>query len=142
MAAQYLYCPQCRKKNSIHQKLFDTLYDFSRICPENCPVCGTPRELRLSLDFQLGAGDGEFKVVSAFLPEKIESWLGEEEQEVSLYPFLVVLQNNEGRQFCWMPYWHVTGKEAHYGQHAVCLQSQQFDSLMAQFEEKGLLQPS
>jgi hypothetical protein len=92
----------------------------------------------VSVDFQLGAGDGEFKVVSAFLPDKLESWLGEEEQEVTLYPFLVVLQNCEGKQFCWMPYWHVTGKEARYGQHAVCLESRQFDSLMAQFGERML----
>ena len=39
-----------------------------------------------------------------------------------------------------MPYWHVTGKEARYGQHAVCLESRQFDSLMAQFGE-GMLEP-
>jgi len=76
--------------------------------------------------------------VSAFLPDKLESWLGEEEQEVTLYPFLVVLQNCEGKQFCWMPYWHVTGKEARYGQHAVCLESRQFDSLMAQCGERML----
>ncbi len=92
------------------------------------------------MDFQLGGGDGEFRVVSAFLPDKLESWLGEEEQEVTLYPFLVVLQSIERKQFCWMPYWHVTGKEARYGQHAVCLESRQFDSLMAQFGE-GMLEP-
>lgn len=136
MAAQYLYCPQCHKKCSTHQKLFDTLYEFSRTSPENCGFCGGMRELRLTLDFQLGAGDGEFKVASAFLPDKLDSWLGEEEEEVTFYPFLVVLENSEGKQFCWMPYWHVTGKEARYGQHAVCLNSSQFDSLMAQLGEK------
>ena len=138
MATQCFYCYQCHKKYPTHQTLFDTLYEFSRIPPENCPACGGARELRVSVDFQLGAGDGEFKVVSAFLPDKLESWLGEEEQEVTLYPFLVVLQNCEGKQFCWMPYWHVTGKEARYGQHAVCLESRQFDSLMAQFGERML----
>lgn len=140
MAAQYFYCPQCRKRTLTHHKLFDSLYDFSRIVPETCPACGAARELRLSLDFQLGAGDGEFKVVSAFLPEKLESWLGEEEQEVTLYPFLVVLQNNEGKQFCWMPYWHVTGKDARFGQHALCLERAQLDSLMTQFDGKILQQ--
>jgi hypothetical protein len=29
-----------------------------------------------------------------------------------------------------MPYWHVTGKEARYGQHAVCLDQSQFESLI------------
>ena len=140
MAAQYHYCPQCRKRVPTHQKLFETLYEFSKTVPESCPACSTERELRLSLDFQLGGGDGEFKVVSAFLPERLESWLGEEEQEVTLYPFLVVLQNNEGKQFCWMPYWHVTGNEARFGQHALCLEKAQLDSLMAQFEET-VLQP-
>jgi hypothetical protein len=138
VATQCFYCYQCHKKYPTHQTLFDTLHEFSRTSPENCPACGGARELRVSVDFQLGGGDGEFKVVSAFLPDKLESWLGEEEQEVTLYPFLVVLQNGEGKQFCWMPYWHVTGKEARYGQHAVCLESTQFDSLMAQFAERML----
>ena len=101
-------------------------------------VDGGTRELRVSLDFQLGAGDGDFKVVSAFLPEKLESWLGEEEEEVTFYPFLVILQNKELRQFCWMPYWHLTGKEARFGQHAVCLETAQFDSLRAQLDENVL----
>ncbi len=133
MAAQYFYCVQCQKKSPTHQKLFDTLYEFSRTSPETCLTCGGKRELRLTLDFQLGEGDAEFKVISAFLPEKLESWLGEEDEEVTLYPFLVVLQTGDGKQFCWMPYWHVTGKDARYGQHALCLQGAQFDSLMAQF---------
>ena len=138
MAAQYFYCTHCRKKDPTHQKLFDSLYEFSKNVPENCPACGGTRELRMSLDFQLGAGDGDFKVVSAFLPEKLESWLGEEEEEVTFYPFLVILQNKELRQFCWMPYWHLTGKEARFGQHAVCLETAQFDSLRAQFDENVL----
>jgi hypothetical protein len=138
VAAQYLYCPQCRKKHPSHQKLFDILYEFSKTCPENCATCGGERQLRLTLDFQLGSGDGEFTVVSALLPHRLESWLGEDQEEVTFYPFLIVLQNNEGKQFCWMPYWHVTGKEARYGQHAVCLESGQFDSLRAQFKEKAL----
>lgn len=141
MATPCFYCHQCHKKYPSHQTLFDTLYEFSNGAPQNCPTCGDLRELRLSLDFQLGDGEGEFRVVSAFLPDKLESWLGEEQQEVTLYPFLVVLQNSEGKQFCWMPYWHVTGKEARYGQHAVCLESTQFDSLMSQFGDR-ILQPA
>src|SRR5437763_2004836 len=139
MAAQYFVCAQCHNRYPTHQKLFDVLYDFTRIAPENCCECGSPRELHLTLDFQLGAGDSDYKVVSAFLPERLESWLGDEAQEVTFYPFLVVLQRcGDGKQFCWMPYWHVTGKEARYGQHAVCLESRQFDSLMAQFGERML----
>jgi hypothetical protein len=48
--------------------------------------------LHVNLDLQLGAGDGDFKVVSAHLPETLESWLGEEEEEVTFYPLLVVLE--------------------------------------------------
>jgi hypothetical protein len=92
----------------------------------------------VSLDFQLGVGDGNFKVLHAFLPEKLESWLGEEEEEVTLYPFLVVLEGSGGKQFNWMPYWHVTGKDAHFGQHALCLEQMQFDSLVAQAQERTL----
>ena len=138
VANPYLVCTDCRKKYPTHQKLFDSLYEFSRKSVECCPSCGAPRDLYLNLDFQLGAGDGIFRVVSAFLPEKLESWLGEEEEEVTFYPFLVMLQAADGKQFCWMPYWHVTGKEARYGQHAVCLESSQFESLMAQAQEKRL----
>jgi len=108
------------------------------MAPEECPACGGTRELRVNLDFQLGAGDGDFKVVSAFLPDKLESWLGDGEEEVTYYPFLIVLQSAEGKQFCWMPYWHVTGNEARYGQHAICLESNQFSSLIEQVEGKAL----
>jgi hypothetical protein len=138
MAAQYLYCSQCHKKYPTHHTLFDTLYEFCKGSPEHCPICGATRELKLSLDFQLGAGDSEFRVVSAFLPDKLESWLGEEEEEVTFYPFLVILQNSEDKQFCWMPYWHVTGREARFGQHAICLDKAQLDSLMAQYGETVL----
>ena len=137
MAAQYFFCIQCHKKYPTHQKLFDTLYDFSKMAPEECPACGGTRDLHTNLDFQLGGGDGDFKVVSAFLPEKLDSWLGEESEEVTFYPFLVVLHRaGDNKQFCWMPYWHVTGKEARYGQHAVCLDQMQFESLMEQAREK------
>ena len=140
MAAQYLYCPQCHKKFSTLLRLFDTLYDFSKAPPENCPACGAAREVHVILDFQLGVGDGDFKVVHAFLPEKLQSWLGEDEEEVTLYPFLVVLQGvAESKQFCWMPYWHVVGKDARFGQHALCLEHSQFESLASQAQGQVLI---
>ena len=138
MAAQFFYCTECHKKYPTHQKLFDTLYNFTKAAPECCPGCGRSPDLRLTLDFPLGAGNSEYKVVSALLPEKLESWLGEEEEEVTFYPFLVVLETCGGKQFCWMPYWHVTGKDARYGQHAVCLDKRQFASLIEQVNEKEL----
>jgi hypothetical protein len=137
MPSAYFSCNECQKKFPAHKKLFNALYEFQKANPENCPACGGSKELRISLDFQLGCGDGEFKVISAFLPDKLESWLGEEEEEVTFYPFLVVLQRTgDGKQFCWMPYWHVTGKDARYGQHAVCMDQAQFESLIAQAREK------
>jgi hypothetical protein len=140
VATQYFYCPQCHKKYSTVVRLFDAIYDFSKAAPEACPACGSARELHVALDFQLGVGDGDFKVVHAFLPDKLESWLGEDEEEVTLYPFLVVLQGaGKSKQFCWMPYWHVAGKDARFGQHAVCLEQSQFESLAAQAQEKMLV---
>jgi hypothetical protein len=119
--------------------LFDTLYNSPKMAPEECPACGGTRELRVHLDFQLGAGDGDFKVISALLPSKLESWSGEEGEEVTFYPFLVVLEGGaESKQFCWMPCWHDVGKEARYGQHAVGLDHAQFDRFIAQVHEKGL----
>ena len=137
MPSAHFFCNTCHKKYPTHQKLFDTLYNFQRMNREDCPECGGMRELHLSPDFQLGCGDEEFKIISAFLPEKLDSWLGEEAQEVTFYPFLVVLERAaDGRQFCWMPYWHVTGKEARYGQHAMCVDRAQFENLIAQAQEK------
>jgi hypothetical protein len=139
MASQCFFCIQCNRKYPTHQTLFDTLYNFQKMAPEDCSACGGTRELRLTLDFQLGTGDGEFKVVSAFLPEKLESWLGEEEEEVTFYPFLVVLhRTSDSKEFCWMPYWHVRGKDAKFGQHAVCLDHAEFESLIAQARETAL----
>jgi hypothetical protein len=136
VAAQYYYCTGCHNKVSTSLRLFDALYDFSKAPPQDCPVCGGARELHVSLDFQLGFGDGDFKVVHAFLPDKLDSWLGEEEEEVTYYPFLVVLQGgSESKQFYWMPYWHVVGKDARFGQHAICLDHSQFDSLVTQAEK-------
>ncbi len=133
MAAQCYFCKECHKKYPTHLTLFEALDEFQKARPENCPACGASRELRLTLDFQLGSGDGEFTVVSAFLPERLESWLGAEEEEVTLYPFLVALQRtSDCRHFYWTPYWHVTGKDARYGQHALCLDQAQFESLIGQ----------
>ena len=132
MASQYYFCRECHKKFPTHHKLFDTLYNFQKTGPEDCSVCGATRELQLTLDFQLGSGDQAFKVVSAFLPDKLDSWLGAEEEEVTLYPFLVVLESkSDHRHFCWKPYWHVTGEEARYGQHAPCLDQAQFENLIS-----------
>jgi hypothetical protein len=137
MPSAHFFCNTCHKKHPTHQKLFDTLYHFQNMNREDCPDCGGTQELHLSPDFQLGCGDEEFKIVSAFLPEKLDSWLGEEAQEVTFYPFLVVIERvGDGRQFCWMPYWHVTGKEARYGQHAMCVDRAQFEDLIAQAQEK------
>jgi len=138
VAAQFFYCTQCHKKYPTHQKLFDTLYNFTKAAPEACPICGGIRDLHVTLDFQLGAGDSDYRVISAVLPDKLESWMGGEQEEVTFYPFLVVLETSERKQFCWMPYWHVTGKESRYGQHAVCLEKSQFESLIEQAEVREL----
>jgi hypothetical protein len=139
MAAQHFLCIQCHKKYATHQKVFETLYDFQEMAPEECPACGGMQELHITLDFQLGGGEGDFKVVSALLPDKLESWLGEEEEEVTSYPFLLTLQRaGDHKEFCWMPFWLVTGKEARYVQHAVCMGQAQFESLIAQVLEKQL----
>ncbi len=137
MAAQYYLCTNCHKKEPTHHKLFDTLYEFQRTQPEPC-ACGGIRELHITLDFQLGAGNSDFKIVSAALPDRLDSWLGQEEEEVTFYPFLVVLERaGDHRQFCWMPYWHVTGKEARYGQHAICLDHSQFENLISKLGDKA-----
>lgn len=106
--------------------------------PQECPACGGTQEPHLTLDFQLGAGDANFKVVPALLPDKAESWMGGEEEEVTFYPFLVGLRRRW--QTVLRPYWHATGTEARYGQYTVCLEQSQFDSLTEQIHDR-VLQP-
>jgi len=138
MATQFLSCSSCHKRFPTHQKLFETLYEFHRLGAGSCPACSGSRELHITLDFQLGDGDSVFKVVSALLPDRLDSWLGQGEEEVTLYPFLVTLQRvGDNHEFCWMPYWHVTGKDARFGQHAICLDQSQFESLINQAREKN-----
>lgn len=80
---------------------YSTVFTTSpKAAPEPCPVCGGARDLHVTLDFQLGVGDSDYKIIHALLPEKLESWLGEEQEEVTFYPFLVVLETVEGKQFC------------------------------------------
>jgi hypothetical protein len=45
------------------------------MAPEDCAACGGTRQLHITLDFQPGAGEGDFLVVSAILPNKLESRL-------------------------------------------------------------------
>jgi len=80
-------------------------------------VSTTSKPLTAPGFLQLGAGDTDFKVVSALLPEKLESWMGEEREEVTFYPFVVVLETSEGKQFCWMPNLRICwGTQSHASQ--------------------------
>jgi hypothetical protein len=104
------------------------------MAPVKCPACRGTRELRVNLDFQPGAGDGDFKVISALLPTKLESWPDEEERS-HLLPVSSRARRQGGKQTI-LPYWQVVGRQARYGQHAACLDHAQFDSLIAQVHEK------
>lgn len=46
------------------------------MAPEQCPARGGTRELGVPLDFQLGAGDGDFKVASAKAGRKASNSAG------------------------------------------------------------------
>ncbi|HUO27170.1 MAG TPA: hypothetical protein VMU61_16000 [Candidatus Aquilonibacter sp.] len=96
-------------------------------------------EVRLRPDFQLGAGGDEYRVINAFIPEKLESWLGEDEEEVTFFPFLVVLERAaDSKRFYWLPYWHLVGRNARHGQYATFLDQAQFDSLVTQAQQTTL----
>jgi len=131
--------PRNATKGYPTQKLCDTLYHFTKAAPESCPGCGRSRDLRLTLDVALGAGDTEYKVVSALLPEKLESWLGEEEEEV-MYS-LPRRARDVRRQAVLLDALLACDRQGRprFGQHAVCLDKRQFESLIEQVNEK--LQP-
>jgi hypothetical protein len=114
------------------------------MAPVKCPACRGTRELRVNLDFQPGAGDGDFKVISALLPDKAGVMARRRGRRCHLLPVSSRTRRQGGKQTI-LPYWQVVGKQARYGQHAACLDHAQFDSLIAQVHEKveeKVLQPA
>jgi hypothetical protein len=139
---RYYICDQCNGR-TYPPTLFKALLEFSRSAPK-CGACGTIKNLHLKFSFGLGAGEGSFKVLGAFLPPDLKSWR-DDGREVTYHPFLVVLEGTEkdGCSF-WFPYWHIVEgggatKKTKYGQWAPLIDDYQFDSLIAQAREKGFL---
>jgi hypothetical protein len=70
-------------------------------------------------------------------PRKVESWLGEAEEEVTSNRSWSCWKAGERQAVLLMPYWHVVGKESDMS-HADYLDHAQFDSLIQQAKDNEL----
>lgn len=134
---KYYFCETCQRRSAT-PRLLDTLRDFSEAnSAPPCHACGQEQELHVVLPFGLSAGMADCKVLSAFLPRELLSWEHEEEK-VTFFPFLVVLQRaGDDSYSAWLPYWHLHGNRRKYGQYAPFMDDPQFIDLVRQAQQRG-----
>lgn len=140
MATERYYTCECCDR-SYPGSLFDALVNFSMGNPI-CSDCGSQRALHLVFEFGLGAGYRHCKVLAAFLPRERCSWKVRNGGKVTFYPFLVIVETDDGDQSCWLPYWHVAEskrkpRKTKYGQWAPFLNQSEFKSLLKQARKAG-----
>jgi len=143
MATIYEYqCPRCGVR-SCRAKMFDVLRAFARQGHAPACSCGGPSTLRLTFDFQLGAGPFPCEVVAAFLPDTPASWDDGQGNRVVFYPFLVVTHAPDGERSVWLPYWHEVHEPGQtrtpFGQWAPFMGVTHFAELVAKAQAAGLL---
>jgi len=111
----------------------DVLLDFPKSIP-SCASCGGNNELHLLPPFALGAGTRDFRVVDAF--HESVSWRSK--NKVVFYPFLVILEcRGEDDRMVWLPYWHIDGGKAKFGERAPWMDFSLFEGLVEQARSKG-----
>ena len=132
---RYYKCMICGKKTPQRERLLDVLLEFPKSIP-NCASCGRSNELRLIPPFALGAGTHEYKVLDAF--HESLPWQDENKVDVVFHPFLVVLERTDGNgQMVWLPYWHIHGTKAKFGERAPWMDIDLFVGLLTQARAKG-----
>jgi len=130
---RYYKCTKCGKQAGTG-KLLDVLLGFPKSIP-NCASCGGSNELRMIPPFALGAGAHEYTVLDAFHEEL--SW-PHGGNKVLFYPFLVILEYTDGNgRTVWLPYWHIYGTKAKFGERAPWMDIDLFEGLLAQARAKG-----
>jgi hypothetical protein len=75
-------------------------------------LCRLRRNAAVAHHSRLSTGCGRGRLLGRFRHSAQQTGIaaGEEEEEVTFYPFLAGLERSgDNRQFCWMPYWHATG---------------------------------
>jgi hypothetical protein len=139
---RYYLCGRCEKRSKA-PKLFNALKKIAAgEAPPGCTDCGA--EAKLHLDFAPGIQGRERRkcaVLDAFVPRNLGTPEGRE-GSIDFYPFLVVLEVEDGGQRVWLPYWHVMGEEGKrrapkYGQWAPRMDVVYFRDLLDQACEKG-----
>ena len=139
MATDRFYvCSGCGNRTWI-PNLFDALQKKASETIHACECCSNTCEIELTFHFGLDAGDSTCTVFRAFLPENRFSWTDGQGNHVEYFPFLVILESDNGKSF-WLPYWHlINGGVRKYGQWAPNIDAEQFTSLLNQTQAAGVL---
>jgi hypothetical protein len=90
------------------------LLEFSN-AHRTCEACKSKRELHLVFGFAKEAGSRPCKVLGAFIPRPLTWWRLKNGDKVTFYPFLVVVETEDGDRSCWLPYgmlWRAAGRSS------------------------------
>ena len=139
VATESYYTCECRAR-SYPSNLFESLIGFAKENPP-CTDCKKRKDLHLVFEFGLGVGRCHCKVLAAFLPQDLCSWKDGNDR-VTFYPFLVIVETDDGDRSCWLPYWHIAesqcgNRKTKYGQWAPFMNQAEFRSLLTQARQAG-----
>ena len=96
---------------------------------------GTTSRLALGLD----VGTTPCTVLDVFLPQGSQSW-EEKGEQVTFYLVLVIpTVARDGKQCCWLPYWHIHGKNTKFEQSAPLMDADELLGMLEQARDKGYL---
>ncbi len=120
-------CEKCKDQRYVGE-LFSALLSITRNETFKCLKCEGCYRIHLNFQFALGVNQNEGEVIAAYLPDKLDQWTNKGD-EITYYPFLVVLKYNYGKEI-WLPYWHVIKRGdkllKRYGQWAPVIRMNDF----------------
>ena|SRR5579872_600224 len=142
MATERYFTCECSGRDYCGE-LFAALHNLAASRESTCPQCGAVKQLHLVFQFGLEAGNMACKVLAVFSPTASRgTWQKMAGEIVTFFPFLVVLESDEGQKI-WLPYWHTVEKAGHvekkYGQWAPFLDHDTFRDLLDQAQREGYL---
>jgi len=141
--SRHSVCKHCGKK-VLKDRLFDTLYSFTKGRGFHCLECNTSCQLLLEFPFGLNAGSYEYQVIGCYLPDKIQQWKDSKGDTVEFFPFLVILEDTQNKKKAiWQPYWHGHHQSQNmnpkYGQWATCMDIEIYKQLLEKAKDEGYL---
>lgn len=93
MTEAFDMCTKCLERRNARTTLFEILLAFhDRAANSRQDCCGQHTELRIVHHYGLGAGDWEYRVLDALLPDPYPLPWETARSKVSFFPFLVVME--------------------------------------------------